>query len=113
MTVCTLLVLLVPVCVSRINGYSVIVTRGFKDSIETSIHQKSDRSLRCYNNTCRCKKNFPSYIFDSTSLTGKCVKDSDIFKDKTSRCSLQIDSIFNYLEWQVENVTAKISYPQF
>jgi hypothetical protein len=78
------------VCVLSINGFSIIVTRGLKDSIQqTSLPLKFTRGLKCKNGVCQCtRKNFSTYIFDDTLLKGKCIKDYEIIKDRSSKyCS--------------------------
>ena len=78
------------VCVLRINGFSIIVTRGLIDSIQqTSLPLKFTRRLKCETDgVCRCKENFNTYIFDDTLLKGKCIKDYEIIKDRSSKyCS--------------------------
>lgn len=74
-----------PLCVLRINGFSLSVTRGYQDSIYTNIQPESTRRLICDdNNVCKCEDGL-TYIFDSASLSGKCVRDYEIIKDRSSK----------------------------
>jgi hypothetical protein len=76
------------VCVLRINGFSIIVTRGLEDSIQQTSLPLKPRGLKCKNGVCQCKNKFSTYIFDDTLLKGKCIKEYEIIKDRSSKyCS--------------------------
>ena len=72
-------------CVLRINGFSLNVTRGQNDSIYTNIQHKPTGGLKCFDNgVCDCKKGL-TYIFNSYSSKGKCVRDFKIIKERSSK----------------------------
>ena len=94
-----------PLCVLRINGFSLSVTRGYQDSIYTNIQPESTPRLICDDNVCKCKNGL-TYIFDSDSLSGKCVRDYEIIKDRSSkyrinRLNIHSESWYRYSYSQV------------
>ncbi|XP_028410780.1 uncharacterized protein LOC114533462 isoform X1 [Dendronephthya gigantea] len=69
-------------CVLKINGLLMNVTRGYRDSIYTNIQQIPTTArigLICDDGArfCRCKKN-------TNYVRGKCVKDHEIVEDRSS-----------------------------
>ena len=65
-------------CVLGSNGFSLTVARGNQDLIKTNGGQQSADGLTCQNsNICSCETGL-TYIFDSDSSTGKCVRDNEI-----------------------------------
>lgn len=73
-------------CVLQINGFLVNVTRGYQDIIYTNIPQTSTSGLMCHDGAklCWCKEN-TNYVFDMDSFSGKCVRDHEIIKDRSSK----------------------------
>ena len=66
-------------CVIRINGSSLTVTRGYQDLVSID-------GLNCRDgDICKCEHGL-TYILDKVSLKGRCVRDYEIIQDNSGKC---------------------------
>lgn len=79
-----LVMFLLLVQLQAIQSFYLTITRGRQDSFHSDIRFTSSNNINCDpNGYCHCTGNYNTFIFDTESPAGECVKDKDIITERS------------------------------